>query len=88
MNCADCKFCMFIDEGYSNYTVENTVFECAREKHPDGTFDRFYGTDPRLEYANQCEAFEAGECIEMDVDHENLDDLTPEQLEVWKQAGN
>mgnify|MGYP001591351197 FL=1 len=82
--CEDCKYCVLIDNGYSNYTVEGTDFNCYKELHPDGSFDRWYGKDKRLEYAQQCGGFEAGECIEMDVDRENEADLTAEQRAIWE----
>lgn len=40
--CENCRFARFKDEGYSNYTVEGTTFECMINKHPDGKFDRWY----------------------------------------------
>jgi hypothetical protein len=83
-NCAECKFCCFIDYGYSNYTVEGTEFYCAKKLHPAGHFDRFYGEDKRLEYAETCGGFEAGEAIDMDVEEEGLPDLSEEQREIYQ----
>ena len=83
--CGDCKFCIFEDYGYSNYTVEGTYFICAKEAHPDGIFDRFYGEDERLKYAEKCPEFTEGECIVMDVDHDNEETLTPEQKEIFRE---
>lgn len=88
MTCEDCKFCVLADYGYSNYTTEGTEFTCAKNLHPDGSFDRWYGKEPKLDYAQQCSGFEAGEAIRMDCDHEDLDSLTPEQKEIWVMAGN
>ena len=82
-NCENCKFCIFADNGYSNYTVEGTDFICAKKAHPDGVFDSWYGEDKRLEFAEKCPSFEEGEPVEMDVDMENLDELSAEQLEIW-----
>lgn len=84
MNCIDCKFAVFVDYGYSNYTVEGTTFSCALGAHPDGEFDRFYGEDKRLEFANECPKFAEGEAIHMDVESQELPNLTPDQLAIWE----
>lgn len=81
--CQDCKFAIFQDHGYSNYTVEGTTFECGVSAHPDGEFDRFYGDEPKLEYAEKCPHFAAGESIDMDVDRENIETLTEEQRIIF-----
>lgn len=83
-SCRNCKFAIHADFGYSNYTVEGTTFHCGKKLHPDGEFDEFYGEDKRLKFAEQCQGFEAGEGIWMDVDNENEADLTPEQKELWQ----
>lgn len=81
--CDQCRFAVFEDHGYSNWTVEGTDFTCAKRLHPEGTFDRFYGHNPKLDYAAQCPGFDAGECVDMDVECENEASLTPEQRQVW-----
>lgn len=83
-NCGNCKFAVHEDFGYSNYTTEGTTFHCGKKLHPDGEFDEFYGEDKRLKFAEQCQGFEAGEGVVMDVEHENEADLTPEQRELWQ----
>ena len=70
-NCGECRFALFEDYGYSNYTTEGTTFYCLRNAHPSDGFDRFYGRDDRLGYAAQCASFSEGEPVEMDVDGEN-----------------
>lgn len=80
--CGECRFCLFQDEGYSNYTVENTVFHCMKKVHPDGEFDRFYGEDKRLEFAECCPQFEAGSAISLDVEREDMADLTDDQRQL------
>lgn len=82
--CMDCRFAVHADFGYSNYTTEGTTFSCAKKLHPDGEFDQFYGEDKRLKYGADCNGFEKGEGVFMDVDHENESDLTPEQMDIWK----
>lgn len=81
-SCADCRFCLFQDEGYSNYTVENTTFHCMKGAHPADGFDRFYGKDKRLDFAETCLAFEAGEAIFLDVEREDIRDLTEDQKQL------
>lgn len=82
-SCNDCEFALFNDYGYSNYTVEGTEFFCTLNFHPADGFDRFYGEDKRLDFADQCVMFTPGEPISMDVDRENLPDLTPRQRALF-----
>lgn len=83
MSCLECQFAIFQDEGYSNYTVENTAFLCVKKLHPDGSFDRFYGKDEKLNFGDKCVGKVVGEPIEMDVEQENIADLTESQKSVW-----
>lgn len=82
--CGECKNAIFQDTGYSNYSVDGSDFICSLRKHPDGDFDRWYGTDDRLKFAEQCDSFDHGEPVEMDIEQDNLAHLTPEQIVVWK----
>lgn len=68
--CDNCKFAVLKDIGYSNYTVEGYYFTCAKDAHPDGSFDQFYGENPKFEFAKQCEFYEAGDPVALDVDGE------------------
>jgi len=81
--CDDCKYAVFTDEGYSNWTVENTVFVCAKHVHPDGSFDRWYGENDKLNYAEMCPEFSYGESVVMDVEKENYRQLTDEQRRIY-----
>ena len=87
-SCSGCAFALFEDYGYSNYTVEGTTFTCMLNKHPEGSFDRFYGEDEKLLYADECPDFTEGDAIDLDVDGENESDrygnLTPIQSELLK----
>lgn len=83
-NCTGCKFGCHLDFGYSNYTTEGTTFVCAKQLHPDGSFDEFYGKDKRLKYAEKCAGFEPGKGVSMDVDCEKESSLTPEQKEIYE----
>lgn len=69
-NCAKCKYAIMKDWGYSNYTVEGTSFHCANELHPADGFDRFYGEDSRLQFAEECKSFKEGDYISIDCDSE------------------
>lgn len=89
-SCLNCENCFQRDEGYSNYTVENTSVYCIIDKHPQGPFDRWYGEEPKLKYAEQCEHFSEGQSGMLDVDEEawgELDqrfrDFAKENRLVW-----
>lgn len=82
--CNDCKYAIFEDYGYSNYTTEGTTFSCSKKLNPNGEFDRWYGKDDGLKFAAQCPGFVAGEAVKMDCDHENESELTPEQKEIYE----
>lgn len=82
-SCEDCAKCITQDHGYSNWTVEGTYIHCAANVHPESGFDRFYGEDSRLFFAETCPSFERGDSgIGLDVEGEELSRLTPEQLEI------
>lgn len=68
--CEGCFWAVLEDSGYSNYTVEGTEFSCILDKHPNGTFDRFYGEDKRLEYAASCPSYFPFPPLVIDVDKE------------------
>jgi len=84
-SCNTCAFAIFQDYGWSNYTVEGTYFFCAKDLHPDNGFDRFYGEDKRLNYGKFCPGYEEGEPIEMDVQEEMVEELTPGQRAIWEE---
>lgn len=69
-SCNECRYALFEDYGYSNYTVEGTLFHCLKKSHPEDGFDRWYGEDKRLDFAKECGDFSRGEPVEMDVDRE------------------
>lgn len=68
--CLECTACVQIDYGYSNWTVEGTTVYCAKGAHPAEAFDRWYGEEPELKYAENCAKFVAGEGTQIDVDME------------------
>jgi len=79
--CNDCKYAIFEDYGYSNYTTEGTAFHCSKKAHPSDGFDRWFGEDERLGFAQSCKEFARGDAIEMDCDREA--ELTPEQRAIF-----
>jgi hypothetical protein len=74
--CEDCSNCLLMDFGYSNYTVEGTTVVCMVGAHPNKEFDRFYGVDERLKFAEQCDKYTPGEPDALDVDGEDWDGLS------------
>lgn len=82
--CNECRFAIFKDYGYSNYTVEGTEFFCAIKAHPADGFDRWFGGDQRLWFAAECGSFSPGEAIGLDVEGEDYDDLTDEQKAIYE----
>jgi hypothetical protein len=83
-SCEQCKFCIREDHGYSNWTVEGTYIHCAKGLHPEDGFDRFYGEDERLYFAENCSSFTPGLALDLDVDGDEIRGLTGEQLEIYK----
>lgn len=77
-SCETCSHCVLADHGYSNWTVEGTSVHCSKKIHPDSGFDRWYGEDHRLHFADTCHGYEEGKAIELDVDQENS--MTQEQI--------
>jgi hypothetical protein len=77
--CSDCDNRITRDEGYSNYTVEGTSFNCALGLHPQAPFDNFYGKAPEMNFAESCASFKHGPGLEIDVEEEALQNLTPHQ---------
>ena len=80
--CTECKYHILRDEGYSNYTVEGTSFNCALGLNPHAPFDNFYSKAPELNFAESCNSFKSGLGLQIDVDGEVMSDLTPAQEEL------
>ena len=55
--CSKCNYAILIDEGYSNYTVENTTLYCSLNLNPEAPFDKWYGEDKKDLFANSCEKY-------------------------------
>lgn len=83
-SCNNCSNALFADYGYSNYTVEGTEFYCQLKRHPEAPFDRFYGKDKRLDFAEECTNYQEGEPDELDVDGEIFGDLSDQAKKFWE----
>lgn len=70
--CDQCRHAKLKQYGYSSYTVEGTTFSCVLECHPERSFDRWYGEDQRLKYANNCGSFREGTPIKIGTNGELL----------------
>lgn len=68
--CNSCKYCLLIDEGYSNWTVEGTTVSCLLRLNPDFPKDYWYGKEPSLNFAERCQRFTSGIPTMIDVDLE------------------
>lgn len=89
--CDNCKFAYLEDHGWSNWTVEGTYVHCLLDLHPAAPFDRWYGEDSRLRFAERCTAFTKGSPARLDVDREEYDDLSDEHkalIEAWQSQGS
>lgn len=65
-SCYECKFCVYRDYGYSNYTVEGTEISCLVNKF-EPYEDSYYGNDT-LGIATDCDYYNKGESWNLDVD--------------------
>lgn len=90
MNCRECKFCVFSDNGYSNYTVEGTDVYCGSENDEVRknfvSFDSFYEKAPGFSQGENCVGFVEGEPISLDVDGEEYSLLPDFQKEIVDRA--
>ena len=72
MKCTNCKYCLQVEHGHSNYTVEGVEVFCLLKLNPKMPFDRWYREEPALGYAKICKKFTAGESILIDVNRKLL----------------
>ena len=84
-NCTDCAYAVMDDFGYSNYTVEGTTFYCGLKLHPEDGFDRWYGEDKRLGFADECKDYKKGDCVWIDVDAESVNSESDDPDVKWKE---
>ena len=82
-SCVTCKFSLWIDVGYSNYTVEGTDFACGLNMHPDGRFDRWYKENDLFKFGETCDSYRQGNPISIDVDSTAIESLSSEQTKIW-----
>lgn len=89
--CTDCGWHMAIQYGYSNWTVEGSYIHCRRDLLPATGIDDWYGEDKQLGIiATACPDFCPGAGGTVDVDREDIEDLTPEQrswYDAWVEGG-
>lgn len=76
-SCAMCKYLYRQDNGYSNYTVEETEVRCAKDRNPNlperEPWDwKFTATEDNWPLTSQsaCDQFAAGPQVGLDVDGE------------------
>jgi len=88
--CLTCENCLCVDHGYSNWTVEGTVMHCILNVHPDFPCDRWYGENPKSEFARNCEQYvRTDECPWLDVDGEQFEHLPDDhRAYIDKEEGN
>jgi len=55
------------------------------QKHPDKSFDRFYGEEPKLQYAEHCDSYIKGCGVFLCVEC-SIDELDPEDIERVKKV--
>jgi len=69
--CNKCAWLLLKDEGYSNYTVEETGVYCLLSLHPllPGTTS-YKNDDDAYDQAEKCESFLLGEPLRVDVEME------------------
>jgi hypothetical protein len=70
MNCQDCKFLSSQDDGYSNWTVTNTVVSCLKGKFKDIEDSYTWEEKKFYDQFNNCEHFKEGCGPTFDVDGE------------------
>ena len=71
--CSNCSYCLIVDYGYSNYTVEGSDVYCSLGLNPDAPFDRWYGEDKRDTFASTCPKFDETEGpVLIDVERDDL----------------
>lgn len=56
--CDECRLATLRELGYSCYTIDGTYVYC--DHHPESGFDRWYGEEKKLLYAEHCEHFVKG----------------------------
>jgi len=81
--CVDCVYCVAVEYGYSNYTVEGVNAYCAKELNPEMPFDNWYGEDDRHKFAENCPSFIHGAGVLIDCEQEDKDWGTDDVEVKW-----
>lgn len=69
--CSDCRYCIMLEYGYSNWTVEGITVDCLIEKNASMPTDHWYGETPALNVAESCSDYTEGNGVEVDCDRES-----------------
>lgn len=88
-SCVGCKFLYQQDDGYSNWTVMDTIVNCAKDKNPNLPLEEPCDWNINAEEDNwpktangRCESFSPGPMVRLDVDGENSVEGQTEDLEA------
>lgn len=84
--CSECSYCINVEFGYSNYTVEGVNVYCSLGLNPETGFDRWYGEDKRDTFASTCPKFDSTHGpVVIDVDREQMSRLPKELGQYWSE---
>jgi len=79
--CSNCAWLMMKDDGYSNYTVEETRVYCLLNLHPlMPAVTSYKDEDDAYDQAEKCGSFLPGEPLRVDVEME----LGNYELPLWE----
>lgn len=75
-SCVGCKYLWAKDEGYSNYTVEETKIDCLLDRNPKLPDQRPWDWDEEKDnwpatMMGRCEVYAEGPMVHLDVDGDN-----------------
>ena len=70
--CYECAYCLKEEFGYSNYTTEGIEVYCLKNLNPELPKDAWYGEEPALEFADECEGFVKGDPVHIDCEREEV----------------
>jgi hypothetical protein len=69
--CTNCKYCIEMDSGSSNYTTEGRYAYCLLGKNPNFPVDIFYEEAHELLYAEGCTRYETSRgIVRIDADRD------------------
>ena len=90
LRCTDCRYCLGQDNGYSNFTVEGTEYECLLGMGVEFPVDEWGDGGLKLESAENCNKFSEGNYVWVDVERGDGDlenySQDPEIKELLKKS--